>query len=259
MSGWKTSKRRRHRDVDATSARSSSALIGPITLVVGAVVTAFLFFANPALTPFERYHQVNDTVLLIVPLLVILLLLRQNPTEFGLAVGDQKFGYRATAIAILCMVPILWYASSQPTFQNYYGNTLAQKLAVGGYAFSPYFRPPLHLDGLIYYESVMGVYFFCWEFFFRGFLLFGLAKFKLLGEWGAVFAQTLPFTLLHWSLIPAASKPPLEILSALFGGLILGALAVRTKSFFYGFLIHWAIALGLDLFFIVTYLIHHGN
>jgi membrane protease YdiL (CAAX protease family) len=48
----------------------------------------------------------------------------------------------------------------------------------------------------------------------------------------------------------------MEIASAFFGGLILGALAVRTKSFFYGFVIHWFIALGLDLMVILPYLLH---
>jgi membrane protease YdiL (CAAX protease family) len=155
------------------------------------------------------------------------------------------------------MVPVLWFASTRPSFQTYYGNTLSQPLAIGNYAFARWARPPVNLQGLLYYETVMGFYFFCWEFFFRGFLLFGLAKLKFINQAGAVFVQALPFTLLHWSLIQSASKPPLEIASAFFGGLILGALAVRAKSFFYGFLIHWIVALGLDMFFIVPILARH--
>jgi len=260
MSGWTQSRRRKHSDSDTETSRSSSTLTASITFFVGASITAFLFFANPYLTPFEGYHQVNDAVLLWVPLMAILLFLRQSPSDFGLAAGDKKFGYRAVIIAILCMVPILWFASTRSSFQNYYGDTLRQPLAIGYYAFDPIVRrPALNLVGLVYYEAMMGFYFFCWEFFFRGFLLFGLAKFKFLGQYGAVFVQTLPFTLLHWSIVASASKPPLEILSAFFGGLLLGALAIRTKSFFYGFLIHWAIALGLDLFFIVPSLLHHAN
>ena len=57
----------------------------------------------------------------------------------------------------------------------------------------------------------MGFYMFCWEFFFRGFLLFGLQKSRL-GAWGAVIVQALLFALLHWSLCPrrlqAAGRSP---------------------------------------------------
>jgi uncharacterized protein len=252
-------KRRTIVDSSAADGKSFDALTGATVLFVGAAITAFLFLYNPVLHPFELYHLVNDAVLLWIPLMVILLFLRQEPSEFGLSSGDRPWGYRWVLIGIICMIPLLWYVSTKPEFQNYYGVTLSQQLAFGGYAFASYLKPPLHIQGLLYYEAVMCLYFFCWEFFFRGFLLFGLAKFKLLGPWGAVFVQALPFTLLHWSLVAAAAKPPLEIISAFFGGLLLGALAVRTKSFFYGFIIHWTISLGLDLFFILPYIIHHGN
>jgi len=256
MSGWNTGKRRRKGEPESSSSGPNDTLTGAVVFFIGAAITACLFLANPWLRPFEGYHQVNDALLLWVPLMVILLFFKQNPEEFGMSSGDRKFGYRAVIIAIVCMIPLLWYASTRSTFQKYYGGELAQPLAIGNYAFAAYFRPPLHAAGLIYYEAMMGFYFFCWEFFFRGFLLFGLAKFKFLGRWGAVFLQTVPFTLLHWSLVQSASKPPIEILSAFFGGLVLGALAIRTKSFFYGFLIHWAIALGLDLLVIFPYLLH---
>ena len=255
MSGWNTEKRNRKADSESTSGTYDT-LTGAVTFLAGAAITAFLFLANPYLRPFEGYHLVNDAVLFWAPMMIILLFLKQSPNDFGVSSGDRKFGYRAVVIAVLCMIPIVWYAAARPTFQAYYGGVLAQPLAIGNYAFGTFFRPPLRVDGLIYYEAMMGFYFFCWEFFFRGFLLFGLAKFKFLGPWGAVFLQTIPFTLLHWSLVASASKPPLEIVSAFFGGLILGALAIRTKSFFYGFLIHWAIALGLDLMVIIPYILH---
>jgi membrane protease YdiL (CAAX protease family) len=258
MSGWNATKRKRKSDSQSSpsTTRSHDTLTGAVTLFVGASITAFLFLANPWLRPFEGYNQVNDALLLWVPLMVILFFLKQGPSEFGVDAGDRKFGLIAVVIAVACMVPILLFASKQPSFQAVYGARLSQPLAIDNYAFAVNLRPPLHIEGFLYYEAMMGFYFFCWEFFFRGFLLFGLAKFKILGYWGAVFIQTLPFTLLHWSLIQSASKPPMEIASAFFGGLILGALAVKTKSFFYGFVIHWFIALGLDLMVILPYLLH---
>jgi membrane protease YdiL (CAAX protease family) len=234
------------------SAPTPDGLTAGVTFLVGAAIAAFLFLANPDLQPFEAYHLINDAVLIGVPLLATLLFLKQDPSQFGLNKGDKRLGLRYAFFGWLIMVPFLIYAASQPSFQHYYGRTLGQPLATVGYAFSPYLRPRLHWQGFVYYEAIMAFYFFCWEFFFRGFLLFGLARAKFLGNWGAVILQTIPFTLLHWSLVPAASKPPLEIASAFFGGLILGALAVRTRSFLYGFLIHWAMAMTLDVIVIVS-------
>lgn len=238
-------------------AATPDALTGSLTFLGGAAIAAFLFLANPYLRPFEAYHLINDAVLLGAPLLIIVLFLKQDPSHFGLTKGDKRLGLRYALFGWLLMLPFLVYAASQPTFQTYYGGTLRQPLATVGYAFSPYLRPRIHWQGLLYYEAIMAFYFFCWEFFFRGFLLFGLARVKFLGNWGAVFVQTIPFTLLHWSLVPAASKPPMEIASAFVGGLILGVLAVRTRSFVYGFLIHWAMAFSLDLIVIGSNLIHN--
>jgi membrane protease YdiL (CAAX protease family) len=106
---------------------------------------------------------------------------------------------------------------------------------------------PTAVTRLIYYELTMGCYFFCWEFYFRGFLLFGLAKSRFVGPWTAIILQTIPFVIMHWSPVPGASKPPIEILGAALGGPLLGYLALRTRSFYYGFLIHWLMAMALDI------------
>jgi uncharacterized protein len=247
---------KKRRSSEEGAATGSDNLTGAVVFLVGAAITAFLFVANPVMRPFEFYQLVNDAVLLWIPLMVVLLFLKQDPSDFGLSSGDRPWGYRWVLIGVVVMVPVLWFVSRKPEFQTYYSNTLSQPLGFGHYVLVKFFKPPFNIQGFFYYEAVMCLYFFCWEFFFRGFLLFGLAKFRFLGPWGAVVVQAIPFTLLHWSLNAQASKPTLEIASAAFGGLLLGALAVRTKSFFYGFLIHWAVSVGLDLFVIVPFLIH---
>ncbi len=45
--------------------------------------------------------------------------------------------------------------------------------------------------------------------------------------------QAVPFALAH------LTKPPLETLSTIFGGIAFGWVAWRTRSFIYPFLIHW--------------------
>ena len=90
----------------------------------------------------------------------------------------------------------------------------------------------------LYWELSYGFYFFLWEWFFRGFLLFGLRR-----GFGrhAIWLQAIPFGLLHWG------KPPLEMASAFPGGLLLGLLAWRAESFLPCFALHWAIAATMDV------------
>jgi len=234
------------------------AFTASLVFLVGTVICAFLFVANPFLHPFEAYNLVNTAVLIWIPLVVIILFLGREPEEFGMSPGERKVGWRWALGCWLLMVPLVAWAASRTEFRHYYMGALSQPLAnffnsshsiflYDYYAYSPILLPHVHPLGLVYYELVMGFYFFCWEFFFRGFLLFGLAKFRGLGDWGAVFVQAVPFALLHYSTVAGASKPLLEIVSAFFGGVILGALALRTRSFAYGFIIHWAIAVTLDL------------
>ncbi len=87
--------------------------------------------------------------------------------------------------------------------------------------------------------STLILYMFCWEWFFRGFALFGMAQ--GLGFIAAIALQAVIFGFAHMG------KPPVEMWSAFVGGLVLGSLAWREKSFFPAFLIHalihvsWAI------------------
>jgi membrane protease YdiL (CAAX protease family) len=72
-----------------------------------------------------------------------------------------------------------------------------------------------------------------WEFFFRGWLLFGFAR-----RFGpdALWLQAVPFALAH------IGKPEVETFSTIFGGFAFGWIAYRTRSFVWPFLVHWFIA-----------------
>jgi membrane protease YdiL (CAAX protease family) len=224
-----------------------------ITLAVGAAVCVFLFWANPLMRPFEEYNFVNVAVLLWLPLLSVILLMRQSPAEFGLAAGDRKVGMTWLLIGYAIMLPAVIISAHSPAFSQYYIQRITRPLAISNWWPAPYVNHPTILT-ICYYEIGMGVYFFCWEFFFRGYLLFGLARGSKIGAWGAIILQTIPFTLLHWSPLAAASKPGMEIFGAALGGPALGYLALRTRSCFYGFLIHWLMAGTLDLLVVWPYL-----
>jgi membrane protease YdiL (CAAX protease family) len=158
------------------------------------------FTASKALDRFILY--------LIIPLVIIIVVLRENPAEYGFRLGDWKAGLALTGIVIAIAAPILWLtASGDPTMQKYYRGLLGPSLPVYGF---------LDLFG--------------WEFMFRGWLLFGYAK-----KYGpdALWLQAVPFALAH------LGKPEVETLSTIFGGFLFGLVAWRSKSFLYAFLIHY--------------------
>lgn len=76
------------------------------------------------------------------------------------------------------------------------------------------------------------------EFFFRGYLLFGLRR--LLGSL-SIFVSMVPYCLIH------VLKPPAEALGSIFAGILLGTLALRTGTVWCGVLLHVSVALTMDL------------
>jgi membrane protease YdiL (CAAX protease family) len=77
------------------------------------------------------------------------------------------------------------------------------------------------------------------EFFFRGFMVHGLAP--RLG-WAAIFAMVVPYNMLHYG------KPMPEALAAIVGGIVLGSLSLKTKSIWWGAALHISIAFTMDFF-----------
>ena len=148
---------------------------------------------------------------LLIPLLVIMLAFRKSPRDYGFQWGDWRGGLALTAIVIALAAPIIWVAvRSDAAIVDYYAKQWS--------AAAPLFT----------FLDLLG-----WEFFFRGFLLFGYAR--LFGS-HALWLQAVPFALAH------LSKPPVETYSTIFGGFLFGLVAWRTRSFVYPFLIHWFIA-----------------
>lgn len=106
--------------------------------------------------------------------------------------------------------------------------------------FYPRYKPGrTALLPLLQYELAMGVYMFCWEFFFRGYMLFGLAR--TLGPVAAIVVQAFPFFLLHHA------KPEPELISSWFGGVLVGWLCWRARCMWPSFLLHWVLYVTMEL------------
>jgi hypothetical protein len=164
---------------------------------------------------------------------VTLLLLREPLSEYGLGLGDRRFGLRISGAFLALMLPLTGLVSLLPAFHGRY----------------PLEGAATHdVRHFVLYEIVYLAYFVGWEFFHRSFLLFGLAR--RIGAL-AIFVQAVPFTLTHFG------KPEPEAWGSLLAGIALGALALRARSFWYGAGIHVSVALFMDLLQSVPKLRHH--
>ncbi|HEU4735379.1 MAG TPA: type II CAAX endopeptidase family protein [Kofleriaceae bacterium] len=91
---------------------------------------------------------------------------------------------------------------------------------------------------LAMWEVLYAIQFLSLEFFFRGFILHGLRR--ALGA-NAIFVMIVPYCMIHYG------KPLPETLGAIGAGLILGTLAMRTRSIWGGVLIHVGVATTMDV------------
>ncbi len=92
--------------------------------------------------------------------------------------------------------------------------------------------------GFLLWESMYAVQFVVLEFFFRGFLLFSLARY--IGVY-AVFVMVIPYCMVHFG------KPFAEVLAAIPAGVLLGYLALKTRSIWLGAALHIAVAWTMDV------------
>ncbi len=94
------------------------------------------------------------------------------------------------------------------------------------------------LSELIIWESFYIAQFFSLEYFFRGFMIQPLRR-----EMGSsvIFAMMIPYVMIH------IGKPMIECFAAIIAGVVLGTLALRTRSIWSGILIHVSVALSMDL------------
>jgi uncharacterized protein len=152
----------------------------------------------------------------ILPIIVVLLVLRKSPRDFGLAWGDIRTWSLHVVIACIVAIPVLLFVSRIGSFQSYY--------YIKDFNLWIYF-----LENCAY---LLG-----WEYIFRGFILFGLRD--RLKE-GSILVQMIPFVLLHFG------KPELETLSTIVTGIYFGYVAYRGNSFWPAFFIH----LFINVFFV---------
>ena len=184
------------------------------------------FGAGPLAESYPYYYWFLTTgiTLFLVPVLVARFGTTQRLKDYGFQLGNQKLGWSVTGAAWVLMIPVVILAVIvYPPFRVKY--PLCKVIADSWQTFLPY-------------QLAYGVYMFSWEFFFRGFMLFGLER--KFGNY-SILIQTIPFAVLHYS------KPLPEALGSIIAGVLLGVLALETRTFLYGAAIHWLVAMTMDV------------
>jgi membrane protease YdiL (CAAX protease family) len=181
-------------------------------IIIMGTVLPMIDYYNHRITGTKAYDRM--VLYFLIPMLVILFVFRDHPSEYGFRLGDWRKGLMWTVIGCTIMAVILWFVARTPAMQRYYEA-----------------KAPENTAYLIY---ITAVDLFGWEFMWRGFLLFGMAA--VIGPGAAIWLQAVPFAFMH------LGKPEVETLSTIFGGAAFGYIAWQSDSFLYPFLIHWFIA-----------------
>ncbi len=162
---------------------------------------------------------------LILPLLTIRYLLRRPLADFGVRWQGALASWRLYLGMLAVMLPLVWLASGTSGFLR-------------NYPFM-YFAPGAALwPTLFWWELLYFAQFFALEFFFRGFMLHGLAPHC--GRM-SILIMTVPYCMLHFG------KPMPETFAAILAGFVLGSLSLKSRSILLGALIHCSVALSMDV------------
>jgi hypothetical protein len=185
-------------------------------IVLGAPV---LFALRMSLPPFA--HSLTGRCLgycaraacLVLPVLIT-----------GRAPGLRRpLTWRYVWILGLGVLVLVWLAARQPSFLSFYPRA---RFLAG----SPWWKFAL-------FEGCYGLDLFSMEFFFRGLLVLGLIT--VCGP-AAIVPAAVFYCTVHFG------KPMGECVSSFLGALLLGWLAIRTRSVYTGLLLHLELAWGME-------------
>ncbi len=162
---------------------------------------------------------------IVLPAVTIRTVLKGRLADYGLGWRPSSADVQPYVVLAALAIPFVVVASTTDAFQEKYPFL---DLAPG----QPLW-PYMYLWWLLY-----AVQFVALEFFFRGFIIHGLVRACGLL---AIPVMVVPYTMLHFD------KPLVEALAAIVGGLVLGTLALKTRTVLWGALLHISVAMTMDL------------
>ena len=183
--------------------------------------------ARMPLLGFAYFAACSVLLRLVIPYLLVRFKLRRPPREYGYVIrGGTRMRWVYLGLFVV-MVPLVVWASTLPDFQASYPQ--ARAVIVDGEA---------SIQLFLLYHAAYFMMFLSGESFWRGYMTFGLGR--------DLDISALPWMVMMYS-IGHYAKPILEVNGSIVAGFVLGYLALRHRSFFLGALLHWSIALTMDL------------
>jgi membrane protease YdiL (CAAX protease family) len=144
--------------------------------------------------------------------------------EVGWRLSVPKKHFKIYFFIVILIVPVIIVAATTERFKYTY----------------PFFKfnPEIHSwNQFIIWEVGYMFQFVAVEFFFRGFLLFNISR--IIGN-SAVYFSLLPYCMIHFG------KPLPETIGAIVAGIVLGKMALASRSIFPGILIHCIVGCLMD-------------
>jgi membrane protease YdiL (CAAX protease family) len=183
----------------------------------------WLTLATGHTADFIYWFLSSNMLFVALPLFIAAFIPRVRLAELGWGLGDWRYGLKAFTVLFLGMLPFVIGASRSPSF--------AREYPMAGGANSSW-------TAFFTYEICYALYFIGWEFIYRGVLANGL--YPRFGA-AAILLPAIPFAIMH------AGKPEAEAYGAIVAAIVLGVVAVRARSFWYGAALHAAIAITMDV------------
>jgi membrane protease YdiL (CAAX protease family) len=161
----------------------------------------------------------------VIQMLIIRFGFKQSLSDYGLRFNGAFKDIQLYFVMLCIMIPLVLYCSTTKSFQSRYPF----------YDLKPGEKP---FPDFMIWELLYFLQFFALEFFFRGFVLHGL---KNRFGFYSVFIMTIPYCMIHFG------KPLPETLAAIIAGIVLGVLSLKSRSIWLGVLIHYSVAITMDL------------
>jgi hypothetical protein len=160
----------------------------------------------------------------LVPALLLWFGAKASPRELGVRVKGTGKDAWTYLLLFAVFAPVVWAVSQRDDFRQVY----------------PFFKPRRNAEpwAFVAFEAIYFLQFFAIEFFFRGVMVLGLKP--ALGR-ASVLVMLAPYCMIHYH------KPMAEAFGAIAAGLVLGCLSWRTRTIVYGWFLHYAVALSMDL------------
>ena len=196
-------------------------------IIYSTLVLLFVLFLRRThfILPGEAFLErliIVGLIYVISPLL-LLFLFKRAPKDFGINLGNPKQWMKEVFFFYAIFLIILIIAFKFTNLKTVY----------------PLYRKAAHgMSYFFFYQLIQLWYMLGWEFFFRGFMLFGLER--TFGRMSVVI-QAMPFALWHFK------KPKIEAYGAIFAGIFLGIIGLRARSFLPCVLLHYLIIVTADI------------